>query len=225
MKAAEGDVKLADDDGEAPLERRFHDIGAKALIEECNRLSGAVASLSKKLADVERSAETIQSLLEFPLAAQGASQTPLMKSVAVTAKMFCNPGDGFYALEFSADGTAFRWTGPQPDFRFVVYVDRRRERRAELTLIDNEHLNDVAEIACYVDRSWVKSELRRVEGQRLVTASAVIPKLDVNRGTEILFMSPNVIVPRQRNPDSMDDRSLGVQFVELRIGGSGDAVV
>jgi hypothetical protein len=206
--------------GETRLEQRFGDIGAEALIEECVSLSDRVASLARRLAEVERSAETILDLLEFPLPKHGALSAPLMKRVVVTAKMFRNPADGFHALESSADGTAFRWTGPQPEFRFMVYVDRRRSCRGELILIDSGRFDGLAEIACYVDRSWVKSELRRANGEKFVTVSVDIPALDVNRGTEILFVAPSVFVPRDDDPGSLDARLLGVQFVELRVDGS-----
>ena len=210
---------------ETPLERRFRDIGARALIEEFGRLSESIISISRKLADLERSTEAILALLDFPLPKQGALQTPLMKRVVVTAKMFCNPADGFHSLEFSPDGTAFRWTGPRPEFRFMVYVDRRQSCRAELILIDSIRMHDVAEIACYIDRSWAPSELRRDDAEKFVRVSVDLPKLEVNRGTEILFVAPSVFVPRDHDSGSLDPRSLGVQFVELRIDGSGVGIV
>jgi hypothetical protein len=200
-----------------PLEQRFRDTGARALIEECIRLSESNANISGKLNDLEQSIEAILSMLDFPLPKQGILERPLMKRVVVTAKMFCNPADGFQKLEQEEDGTAFRWTGPQPEFRFMVYVDRQQSCRAELILIDNERTKGVAEIACYVDRSWVPAELRRADGDRFVKVSVDLPKLAVNRGTEILFVAPAMFVPQTQNPASLDTRSLGVQFVELRL--------
>ncbi len=212
------DVKPGEEEpGETSLEQRFRDAGAGALIDELSGLSASVAAISKRLAEVERSAETILALLDFPLPRQGAARTPLMKRVVVTARMFCNPADGFHRLEFSPDGTAFRWTGPRSEFRFTVYVDRRQGCRAELALIDNERMRDVAELACYIDRSWTPCELRRADGEALARVSFSLPPLEINRGTEILFSAPFMFVPRDLNPDSLDTRSLGVQFVELRI--------
>jgi hypothetical protein len=211
------EVEPGEEARETPLEQRFRDSGARALIDELSGLSEAVAAISRRLAEVERSAETILALLDFPLPRQGAAATPLMKRVVVTAMMFCNPADGFYRLEFSPEGRAFRWTGPRPEFRFTVYVDRRENCRAELVLIDNERLHDVAQLACYVDRIWTPCELRRADAGGLAIVSFNLPPLDINRGTEILFSAPFVFVPRDLNPESLDTRSLGVQFVELRI--------
>jgi hypothetical protein len=217
-KTAGRDVAPGGDEArETPLEQRFREVGARALIDELSGLSASVGAISKRLAEVERSAETILTLLDFPFPRQGAAQTPLMKRVVVTARMFCNPADGFHRLEFSPDGTAFRWTGPQAEFRFTVYADRRQGCRAELALIDNERLRDVAELACYIDRSWTPCELRRADADGLARVTFSLPPLEINRGTEILFSAPFMFVPRDLNPDSLDTRSLGVQFVELRI--------
>lgn len=202
---------------ETQLYQRFRTAGARALIEECGRLSESIASISKRLADVEKTAGLILSLLDFPLPMQGTLQRPLMKRVGVTAKMFCNSADGFHDLEHTQDGTAFRWTGPRPEFRFLVHIDRQQACLAELILISNKYLSEGAQIACYVDRNWVPSQLLPVDG-KIVRLSFTLPKLEVNRATELVFMAPSVIVPKDVIPGSQDARSLGVQFVELRVG-------
>jgi hypothetical protein len=213
--------RIDEESGRTQLEQRFRDIGARALIEESARLSESIISISKKLADVERSTDAILTLLDFPLPQQGAWQRPLMKRVVVTAKMLCNPADGFHKLEFSSDGTAFRWTGPQPEFRFMVYVDRKEACPAELIIINADLMDSVAEIACYVDRSWVPCRPLAADAGDFLRFGFTLPKLEINRGTEILFVAPSIFLPRDIDPKNSDPRTLGVQFVELRIGDSG----
>ena len=208
-----------EDTREMELEQRFRDLGAKALIEEINRLSQVVLGISNRLGDLERSNEVILGLLDFPLPTQGPFQNPLMKRIVVTAKMFCNTADGFYGVEQLPDGTAFRWTGPQREFRFMVYIDRREPCSAELLLIDNQYMNGAAEIACYVDRSLVPTRFWPAGGNKFGRLSFTLPRLEINRGTEILFVTPSVFTPREVISESLDSRSLGVQFIELRIGG------
>jgi len=201
------------------LERRFRDVGAMALIEEIGRLSDSLGNISKRLSDVETSAATILSLLDFPLPRQGPLQPPLMARVVANASMFCNSADGFHGLEHLPDGTAFRWTGPQREFRFMVFVDRQQACPAELILLNSKRLREGDQIACYVDRSWVPHEIVPAE-ERFVRLAFTLPKLEINRGTEILFVAPSVIIPKDVVPGHPDPRSLGVQFVELRVGGA-----
>jgi len=202
------------------LERRFRELGARALIEEVERLSGTVAELSGKLADIERANKLVLSLLDFPLPALNPLQRPLPKRLIVTAKMYRNPEDGFYGVERSADGTEFRWTGPQSEFRFIVSINRKQKCVAELTLVNNDFVNGA--LACYVDRSQVPSEAFATADRKLTRITFTLPELETNRGTELLFVTPAVRVPSAVIAGSTDSRSLGVQFVELRVGPSGD---
>lgn len=201
------------------LEQRFRDVGARALFEEIERLSDSVAGMSRRLADLERSTNLILALLDFPLPRQGELQTPIMNNVVVTASTFCNAADGFHGVEKLPDGTMFRWTGPQREFRFVVFVDRQQSCRGELTLLNSKRLSEGGEIGCYVDRNWVASQIVPAEDPRLIRRIFTLPARETNRGTEIVFVAPSVLVPRDTVAGSPDPRPLGVQFVELRVGG------
>ena len=101
----------------------------------------------------------------------------------------------------------------------MVYVDRREPCPAELLLVDNQYINGVAGIECYADRSWVPTRFSSASGNRFARLSFTLPRLEMNRGTEIMFVTPCVFTPREVIPESLDSRPLGVQFIELRIGG------
>jgi hypothetical protein len=202
---------------ESSLERRFKDVGARALIEETDHISTVVLGISKRLADLERSVDLLRTLLDFPLPLQGELTPPLMASVVVTARMLCNAADGFHGLEVKPDGTTFRWTGPEAEFRFLVNINRERAGRGELSLLNDPRVAAVAEIPCYIDREWVATELHRsAEGDRL-RVTFKISELQINRATEIIFVAPSLFRPALEDADNPDQRTLGVGFVELRL--------
>jgi hypothetical protein len=209
--------KVGEPDKDKELEQRFRELGAIALIEEIELLSKSLASVSQRLADAERANELILGLLDFPLPGIMSLQRPLQKSSIITATMFCSPADGFYGVQHLDDSTPYRWTGPTPGFRFLVYVDRRQDCPAEIILIDNGRMSEGVGIDCYVDQNWVPSKPRPSDG-RFIRLGFTVPKLDISRGTEITFVAPSVFVPSEVVPGSTDTRSLGVQFVELRVG-------
>jgi hypothetical protein len=48
------------------------------------------------------------------------------EATLITAKAFNEASGGFHALEYGEKGSAFRWTGPEPESRFTLRIDRSR---------------------------------------------------------------------------------------------------
>ena len=131
--------------------------------------------------------------------------------------MYLEAANGFYDVEFSKDGTPFRWTGPQSAFQFMVYLDRSERTCATLTFLQKSQLKLVSDISCYVDRKRVETKILTHADRPGLDLSFEISQLDVVRATEIICVVPKLFVPHEMDPMNTDSRQLGVQFVSLEI--------
>lgn len=176
----------------------------KELIEVLGQLQGA-------LVDLRRDIEVIQdyNLLSHRLELVSGRRKPpidLPHTVEISAMEHLLARDGFYALEYADDGTAFRWTGPERTFTFSFYVDRNRP--LQLTL---DSLSNLQTVEAFVDGLPLRSQVQpQGAGYRLL---ATLEPRESAEATQLIFVIPSVSVPR----DSEDRRLLGIAFCRLSV--------
>ncbi len=112
----------------------------------------------------------------------------------VTAEGAFEEADGFHKLEYTNNGLAYRWTGPTPSFKFVLFLDRSRRLETALNLCKFS-LGDGMTVRAYVDGALAKWDDVRV-GEAVATHLLKLPKLERNRHTVLQFEASRVWSPR-----------------------------
>jgi len=138
-----------------------------------------------------------------------AQHSSLARGVRIEAREFLTAGSGFYQLEEGANGIAYRWIGPNPEARLVVWVDRR------FPLLLRFHCHNFGRsrfIRIKVDEQ--EFEVARQNGQQPVEVGPVMPRGEP--GPTEICIAPEVMFSPER-PDHSDKRTLGVTFVWLEL--------
>lgn len=135
-------------------------------------------------------------------------------SVAIDAGMPLDGEAGFYPLEYDDLGQSFRWTGPEPVFRFDLHLDRSGP--LEFLLVLNAGSGErPEETRAFCDGAEIPCDASHQE-PRLVL-SGVLPPREVLGLTRLYFQPPRMFCPSELGTSS-DDRVLGLVFRELRVG-------
>lgn len=139
---------------------------------ELQAQAGALVQRAEVLAKFQRALD-----VSLPLAGQ---LRPRRSNLVVEANAPVSADCGLHALERDGNGLAFRWSGPQPYFRFDLALDRRRplwvglhvaswgrERALGLKLlVDGREVPVTGEVG---GRAWVCSAVLNADGERPVT--------------------------------------------------------
>ncbi len=116
-----------------------------------------------------------------------------------------------YALEFTSDGIPYRWSGPGKSTRFMLSVDRTKERQLEIGILGAICPEVLAQVTLHIDE---------VEAQALLTDStlnAILPALQTAQNiTEIVLTLATTVSPNSINGSS-DTRLLGIAISGLSI--------
>lgn len=168
-------------------------------------LRAEVAQLALRLQACERA-----------LADNGIAVKPgLPQVVEIDAGQPLTAEDGFYPVERNARGLSFRWTGPDAAFSFGVAIDRSVPRLVTLVCLNALEPEHFARLRCEADGAAV--DCRYVSEPPLHRVLAELPARGGDGPTRLTFILHDVSSPRDHNPESTDQRLLGVAFHSLRV--------
>jgi hypothetical protein len=177
---------------------------AEGVAEEFGELHRQIAALKRELAALT----AYQASRDRSLIVQStiAKITELPHNVVVEPDQMLRSQDGFYPLEHTSDGVPFRWTGPEPQFSFDVFIDRTQGAEARLEVLNCIDFEVQKAIALLADGESVPVTLEQT-GTGFV-ATAALPPRAVANATNLIYMLPATLMPL----GSKDTRALGVAF-------------
>ena len=121
---------------------------------------------------------------------------------------------GFHQLEHGHDGTPFRWSGPNTQFSFKFFIDRRTPMHFELRFGKIFADAPVDELVGYADGEPIDLVVHGRPGG--YKARGVLPPRQKLGGSVLTFTCPKMESPKSRG--DADSRLLGVLFRSLSIG-------
>lgn len=132
----------------------------------------------------------------------------LPRLVQISAAENLTARDGFYAVEYTADGSPYRWTGPGRVFTFRTFIDRSAPVRLGLQAVSSFDVKRQAALSLTVDGAALECAVTPLGNS--LTVEAVIPPRSVDTGdaTDIVFVLPYV----GSNESLGDNRILGIAF-------------
>jgi hypothetical protein len=198
------------------LNRGSADLLLESLTDELLRLHRACAALQARLSALEVT-QTIQD--RIAPSEKLAAVTALPKKITIDAAFSLPAEAGFHTLEYDRQGAPFRWTGPEPSFRFELMLNRTAP--ADLKLRYSQVFADIQdyEIPCFVDGAEIEITQVAVDGE--FELHGVIPPREGGGGTVLTFVCPTPSA--EEAAMSGDTRSLGLAFRWLKVAPSPDA--
>jgi hypothetical protein len=118
---------------------------------------------------------------------------------------------GFYQREFDSADRPYRWTGRGSFFEMRIRLNRNFEWSFNMELQRNRHVN-ISKLRGYVDYIEIPVQANGADGN----IRGVIPSKPFGNSAVLTFQLPNLFVPNQIDPDSPDNRTLGVVFYEFQ---------
>jgi len=131
------------------------------------------------------------------------------ESVTIEAHETLCSEDGFYSLEQTPAGTPFRWTGPTPEFRFNVLLDRTAGADLHLVALSSIDFEAQKNVALAADGEPIPVNVTTDPPGFSLTA--FLPPREGRRVTSLVFSLPAVLAP----PGGNDERLLGIAFSRL----------
>ena|ERR1700744_503161 len=202
MSEAEGlDARLR-----ALLGKRDEEL-TKGVIEEFTSLHREIAALRRELAALAAYQASRDRWLAIET--ETAKIAALPRVVVIEPDQMLRFQDGFFPVEYTSDGIAFRWTGPSPQFSFDIFIDRSLEVEVRLDVLNCIDFEVQKNLSLLADGESAKVTLK--EAPPGFTASAVLPRRKGKESTNLVFILPATIVP----PGTEETRSLGVAFARF----------
>ncbi|HEX4295250.1 MAG TPA: hypothetical protein VHZ29_14035 [Rhizomicrobium sp.] len=207
---------------EGDLESKFQQLLARRGQDLVRGLIDEIADLHREIAELRRELGALgdyQAMRDRWLTIGGETSRTvrLPRLVVVEPTLPMRTSDGFYPLEHTGGGIAFRWTGPSAQFSFNVFVDRSRGADLRLETINCMDAELQKNLGLLVDGESVPVEISQEETAFTVTAA--LPAHDDGRSTNLVFVLPAVLSP----PESADTRLLGVAFTRLTVAARTEA--
>lgn len=157
--------------------------------------------------------ETLQTLTDnLAAAGRGELFAPLPSAVVIDASHSFHDTDGFYKLEYDADGRAYRWTGPSALFSLPLFIERSAGAAFALEFGYFYTDADVAGLRALVDGQPIDATVSPSGNGYEITGS--LPPRTGTEGSVLTFILPQVASPLERGED--DPRVLGLTFRSLR---------
>lgn len=202
---------------EQDLEARLQQLIAKrgqelvrGLVDEVTHLHREIAALRRELAALT----DFQAMRDRWLVVDGATAARaehLPVSVTIEPDQLLHPRDGFYPLEYTGDGRAFRWTGPGPQFSFDIFVERAHGADLKLEALNCIDFEKQKDLMLLVDGQPVPFEMTQT-GMGFEVA-ALLPARSEGLSTNLVFLLPAALPP----PEGLDTRLLGIAFGRLDV--------
>ena len=142
----------------------------------------------------------------------GKQSLSLPEPVTLDADAVAPFAAGFHSREIDASGRPFRWTGGDDFFELRFYLDRGLSWDFAMHLMPNSNV-DVFQLRAFVDHAEVPVHFE--DSGAVVRGS--IPARQFSRRVTLTFFLPSSFVPSRIDPDSPDNRSLGVVFYGLNL--------
>lgn len=186
-------------------------------------------ALNKRLAQLaDKSGEDLARELSIEFANLYRELAALKEEISALAKDRASPGlprenvmieahqtlcseDGFYSLEQTPAGTPFRWTGPTPEFRFNVLVNRTAGADLHLVALSSIDFEVQKDVALSADGESVPVSVTTDPPGFSLTA--FLPPRQGRRVMSLVFSLPAVLAP----PGGNDERLLGIAFSRLTV--------
>jgi len=187
---------------DTPLNDRLSQLADKSGQDLVRELSVEFANLYRELATLKREISALRS--------RASAGLPL-ESVTIEPHQTLCAEDGFYSLEHTPAGTPFRWTGPTPEFRFNVMIDRTNGAELHLVALSSIDL----EVQKYVTLTAYGEPIpvSVTADPPGLAVTAFLPPREGSGATSLVFALPAVLAP----PDGNDKRLLGIAFARLSI--------
>lgn len=204
---------------QALRERLLRGEPQEGVLQEIVRLESAIAALQERLDSVELGYRMLEAALieRDVLIAAGEIVDQLPGEAEIAADHLLEPDGGFYGLEFDPQERPFRWTGPAPQFRFTLYVDRNQPLELEARFLWACDPAIFPGIQCYADRRLVPLQYSEQDGEHLLSGRIPARSRPDPGATTLIFVLPKVMPVSEMNPGSTDARVLGVAFRALRL--------
>jgi len=211
-------IKMGLDFDEDSILRRLDQTSPDALLKsiatELARLAQANNQLYSRLAAME-SLQRIADRIAAGDRTEISDEYP--SRININADNATLDSFGFYKLEYSGRGRPFRWSGPDPQFSFVFFIDRKSPVHFELEFGKIYADAPVEELTAYADGEPIELD---VQGQLdSYRARGVLPPRRNLGGSVLTFVCPKMESPKTRGFG--DSRLLGVLFLTLSVGGAG----
>ncbi len=178
-------------------------------------LEDRVAALESRIEDLSFNLRMMDRALDaVALAHRVEPPTPqdYPANASITPEMVEDDAPGFHQLQRDSRGRAYRWTGPETDFHFIVAVDRSAPRLVRLT-----YARSVDPAVLHTTRLFVdarETPLRRGRDG----LEAVLPQLDATmHPTHLAFLVERTVSPSELPDAGSDRRKLGISFYSLDI--------
>lgn len=180
-------------------------------------IADIVATLVKDLVEVRKEVAVLSSMLQTNEALQtliGLNALPFSDALVASveapdsystiASDVWDPANGFYFLEWTSTGEAYRWVGPKPYCEFEFAIDRETPKAFALTVIGCHGDFAVEDIICTIDgRSVALTVAPREDGEDGAILSGEIPSLLGRTSAKLRFIAP-LVTPASGD----DDREL-----------------
>lgn len=150
--------------------------------------------------------------LNLPIARALVKEKPTVRALHITAEAPFDSTAGLHALEHDGSGTPFRWTGPTPQVKFEVGIDRTVPSRGTFRLLKSGHITRayLKSVQIYLDGKSVPFE---AEATETVSLKFEVPERSSNLAVTSIILECPVWSPSDTG--SADTRQLGVAFVDL----------
>jgi hypothetical protein len=176
------------------------------------------SDMAERLRIVERAlAEATAQIGELANAIAEMADITGLSDPASTQPLTINADDitpfavGFYQREFDTADRPYRWTGKGSFFELRVRISRNFEWPFIMELQRNRHVN-ISKLRGYVDYMEIPVQANEADGY----IRGIIPSKPFGSSAILTFQLPNLFAPKQIDPDSADNRTLGVVFYEIR---------
>jgi hypothetical protein len=201
------------EDALAAVLKRIDRTSADSLIQsiagEFVRLQNANAALEARLAAME----SLNALADRLLSDTPTPQPVYSSRVDIDAASAFLDAVGFHALELDPKGAAFRWSGPQRQFSFHLFVDRSRPAAFVLSFDGLYAESPVETLRGFVDGEEIALSFGRAGD--VIEARGEAPSRSEGGGTTLTFLVPRLASPGDRGLN--DRRQLGLSFRRLVI--------
>lgn len=191
---------------QALLDKRGQEF-VKGVIEEFTSLNREIAALRRELVALTAYQASRDRWLAIETEQEKIAALP--RVVTIEPDQMLRFQDGFFPVEYTSEGTPFRWTGPSTHFSFDIFIDRSREGEVRLDVLNCIDFDVQKNLSLLVDGQSVSVHLK--EAAPGFTATAVLPPRDGKEGTNLVFITPATIMP----PGTNETRALGVAFARF----------
>jgi len=167
-----------------------------------------VAPAADKLEDVPLAADEPDRIAQNE---SDESHRQLREGTLITAKAFGEGSGGFHTLEYGEKGSAFRWTGPEPESRFTLRINRTRPVVLTFRILSLGN-NRPADLTVKVEGEIFP--LRVAELAQSTYAAGPLKTRSGNEPTEVTLRVLRLVRPS--GDAATDKRTLGVALEWIR---------